>query len=189
MILFAASFKIPSKNDRPLFISISSNRQPRSLPILLDTFFEKTRFESNRRNTVQWFPASPPRISLNLVFLSCAPRTRARTQTHSYIRVWWPWLYLRRRKRRITLNLSPLLVISRDHETETKTRAGPEWLTFPPLPLRDIWHGFAAGSFRDPPTRENTRLNTVAVKSDMERWFEGRNSFLKKRRGWWGLIN
>lgn len=188
MILFAASFKIPSKNDRPLFISISSNRQPDPCQSF-STPSSKTRFESNRRNTVQWFPASPPRISLNLVFLSCAPRTRARTQTHSYIRVWWPWLYLRRRKRRITLNLSPLLVISRDHETETKTRAGPEWLTFPPLPLRDIWHGFAAGSFRDPPTRENTRLNTVAVKSDMERWFEGRNSFLKKRRGWWGLIN
>lgn len=133
MILFAASFKIPSKNDRPLFISISSNRQPDPCQSF-STPSSKTRFESNRRNTVQWFPASPPRISLNLVFLSCAPRTRARTQTHSYIRVWWPWLYLRRRKRRITLNLSPLLVISRDHETETKTRAGPEWLTRAPPP-------------------------------------------------------
>lgn len=135
MILFDASFKIPSKNDRPLFISISSNRQPDPCQSFSTPSSKKpvsSRIESNRRNTVQWFPASPPRISLNLVFLSCAPRTRARTQTHSYIRVWWPWLYLRRRKRRITLNLSPLLVISRDHETETKTHAGPEWLTRAP---------------------------------------------------------
>ena len=45
MILFAASFKIPSKNDRPLFISISSNRQPGPMiPSLSPSNFLESRF-------------------------------------------------------------------------------------------------------------------------------------------------
>lgn len=141
------------------FISLSSNHQPDSphprrsfRPILLNAFsrtlpqFESNRIESRHQEDGLILNLSPlqfPWIS----FLSYAMCTHAyHAHVHKpRIRVWWPWLYLRRRKRRITLNLSPLLVISGDHETETKRVTHT-----PPPPSLVIFDTVSTGGgFRD----------------------------------------
>lgn len=186
MILFDASFKIPSKNDRPLFISISSNQILANPSRHLLRKPVSSRIDATRSNDSQPLPLEFPWISFSFPARHVHARVHRHTRTYACGDRDCICVGGRGALRSIYLRSSSSLAITKQRR---KRARAPSDSHAPLLPPRDIWHGFAAGSFRDPPTRENTRLNTVAVKSDMERWFEGRNSFLKKRRGWWGLIN
>lgn len=181
MILFDASFKIPSKNDRPLFISISSNQILANPSRHLLRKPVSSRIDATRSNDSQPLPLEFPWISFSFPARHVHARVHRHTRTYACGDRDCICVGGRGALRSIYLRSSSSLAITKQRR---KRARAPSDSHAPLLPPRDIWHGFAAGGFCDPPTRENTRfLNTAAVKSDMERWFEERNSFFKKKKG------
>lgn len=179
MILFDASFKIPSKNDRPLFISISSNQILANPSRHLLRKPVSSRIDATRSNDSQPLPLEFPWISFSFPARHVHARVHRHTRTYACGDRDCICVGGRGALRSIYLRSSSSLAITKQRR---KRARAPSDSHAPLLPPRDIWHGFAAGGFRDPPTRENTRfLNTAAVKSDMVVW--RKKFFFKKKEG------
>lgn len=83
MILFDASFKIPSKNDRPLFISISSNQILANPSRHLLRKPVSSRIDATRSNDSQPLPLEFPWISFSFPARHVHARVHRHTRTYA----------------------------------------------------------------------------------------------------------